>query len=135
MKKVYDRKNVLVGGSWSLGKDLWIIQEENNLFLNHHFWVLIELILKFLSTIKWWWLMKTLIYIGLFLLIMLLVWWVTKPWRKKNKVQIAYSQIFLRLLHLLPRYISPYILIRLILKLIKKLKGLWMINLGSVYLK
>ena len=68
--------------------------------------------------------MKTLIYIGLFLLIMLLVWWVTKPWRKKNKVQITYSQIFLRLLHLLPRYISPYILIRLILKLIKKLKGL-----------
>jgi len=41
LKKVYDRKNVLVGGSWSLGKDLWIIQEENNLFLNHHFWVLI----------------------------------------------------------------------------------------------
>ena len=32
LKKVYDRKNVLVGGSWSLGKDLWIIQEENNLF-------------------------------------------------------------------------------------------------------
>ena len=135
LKKVYDRKNVLVCGSWSLGKDLWIIQEENDLFLNHHFWVLIELILKFLSTIKWWWLMKTLIYIGLFLFIMLLVWWVTKPWRKKNKVQIAYSQIFLRLLRLLPRYISPYILIRLILKLIKKLKGLWMINLWSVYLK
>ena len=37
LKKVYDRKNVLVGGSWSFGKDLWIIQEENNLFLNHHF--------------------------------------------------------------------------------------------------
>ena len=52
LKKVYDRKNVLVGGSWSLGKDLGIIQEENNLFLNHHFWVLIELIVKFLSTIK-----------------------------------------------------------------------------------
>ena len=52
LKKVYDRKNVLVGGSWSLGKDLWIIQEENNLFLNHHFRVLIELIVKFLSTIK-----------------------------------------------------------------------------------
>ena len=47
-----------------------------------------------------------------------------KTVEKKNKVQIAYSQIFLRLLHLLPRYISPYILIRLILKLIKKLKGL-----------
>ena len=52
LKKVYDRKNVLVGGSWSLGKDLWIIQEENNLFLNHYFRVLIELIVKFLSTIK-----------------------------------------------------------------------------------
>ena len=37
LKKVYDRKNVLVGGSWSLGKDLWIVQEENNLFLNHLF--------------------------------------------------------------------------------------------------
>ena len=37
LKKVYDRKYVLVGGSWSLGKNLWIIQEENNLFLNHHF--------------------------------------------------------------------------------------------------
>ena len=47
-----------------------------------------------------------------------------KTVEKKNKVQIAYSQIFLRLLHLLSRYISPYILIRLILKLIKKLKGL-----------
>ena len=47
-----------------------------------------------------------------------------KTVEKKNKVQIAYSQIILRLLHLLPRYISPYILIRLILKLIKKLKGL-----------
>jgi len=68
--------------------------------------------------------MRTLIYIGLFLLIMLVVWWVTKPWREKHNVQIAYSQIFLRLLHLLPRYISPYILIRLILRLIKKLKGL-----------
>ncbi len=37
LKKVFDRKNVLVDGGWSLGKDLWIIQEENNLFLNHHF--------------------------------------------------------------------------------------------------
>ena len=37
LKKVYDRKNVLVGGSWSLGKDLWIFQGKNNLVLNHHF--------------------------------------------------------------------------------------------------
>ena len=51
LKKVYDRKNLLVGGSCSIGKDLWIIQEENNLVLNHHFWVLIELIVKFFSTI------------------------------------------------------------------------------------
>ena len=28
LKKVHDRKNVLEVGSWSLGKDLWIIQEE-----------------------------------------------------------------------------------------------------------
>ena len=52
LKKVYDRKNVLVGGSWGLGRYLWIIQEENNLFLNHHYRILIELIVKFLSTIK-----------------------------------------------------------------------------------
>ena len=47
-----------------------------------------------------------------------------KTVEKKNKFQIAYGQILLMLLHLLPRYISPYILIRLILNLIKKLKGL-----------
>ena len=28
LKNVYDRKNVLVDGSWSLGKVLCIIQEE-----------------------------------------------------------------------------------------------------------
>ena len=37
LKKVYDQKNVLVGGSWNLGKDLWIFQEKNNLVLKHHF--------------------------------------------------------------------------------------------------
>ena len=37
LKKVYDRKNVLVGGSWSLGKDLWIIQGKNYLVPNHNF--------------------------------------------------------------------------------------------------
>ena len=42
-----------------------------------------------------------------------------KTVEKKNKVQIACNQIFLRLLLLLPRYIPPYILMRLILKLIK----------------
>ena len=52
LKKVYDRKNVLVGGSWSLGKDLWIVQEENNLFLNHYFRVLIELIVKFFQLLS-----------------------------------------------------------------------------------
>ena len=30
LKKVYDRKNVLVGGSWSIGKDLWIIQNKQS---------------------------------------------------------------------------------------------------------
>ena len=25
LKQVHERKNVLVGGSWSIGKDLWII--------------------------------------------------------------------------------------------------------------
>ena len=128
MKQVHERKNVLVGGSWSIGKDLWIIQNKQSTSQP-----------SFLKTdgidsqvslnYKLWWLMRTLIYIGLFLLIMLVVWWVTKPWREKHNVQITNSQIFLRLLHLLPRYISPYILIRLILRLIKKLKGLWMRNL------
>jgi len=28
LKKVYDQKNVLVGGSWNLGRDLWIFQEK-----------------------------------------------------------------------------------------------------------
>ena len=37
LKHVHELKNVLVGGSWSIGKDLWIVQEENNLFLNHLF--------------------------------------------------------------------------------------------------
>ena len=52
LKQVHERKNVLVDGSCSIGKDLWIIQEENNLSLNHHFRILIELIVEFLSTIK-----------------------------------------------------------------------------------
>ena len=37
LKKVYDRKNILVGGSWSLGKDLWIIQEEKQSFCQQSF--------------------------------------------------------------------------------------------------
>ena len=30
LKQVYERKNVLVGGSWSIGKDLWIIQNKQS---------------------------------------------------------------------------------------------------------
>ena len=37
LKKVYELQNVLLGSRWSLGKDLWIIQDKNNLFLNHHY--------------------------------------------------------------------------------------------------
>ena len=30
LKQVHERKNVLVGGSWSIGKDLWIIQKKQS---------------------------------------------------------------------------------------------------------
>ena len=30
LKQVHERKNVLVGGSWSIGKDLWIIQNKQS---------------------------------------------------------------------------------------------------------
>ena len=30
LKQVHDRKNVLVGGSWRIGKDLWIIQNKQS---------------------------------------------------------------------------------------------------------
>ena len=39
LKKVCDRKNVLVGGSWSIGKDLWIIQDEN---FNLHWTIFVD---------------------------------------------------------------------------------------------
>ena len=39
LKKFYDRKNVLVGGSWSIGKDLWIIQDEN---FNLHWTIFVD---------------------------------------------------------------------------------------------
>jgi len=63
---------------------------------------------------------KILLYICFFLLI---VWFVTKPWRDKNNVKIEFRQIFLRLFQVLPRFISPYIIFRLIMKLLRRL--LW----------
>ena len=30
LKQVHERKNVLVGGSWRIGKDLWIIQNKQS---------------------------------------------------------------------------------------------------------
>ena len=30
LEQVHERKNVLVGGSWSIGKDLWIIQNKQS---------------------------------------------------------------------------------------------------------
>jgi len=30
LKQVHELKNVLVGGSWSIGKDLWIIQNKHS---------------------------------------------------------------------------------------------------------
>ena len=61
---------------------------------------------------------KILLYICFFLLI---VWFVTKPWRDKNNVKIEFRQIFLRLFQVLPRFISPYIIFRLIMKLLRRL--------------
>ena len=62
--------------------------------------------------------MKILLYI---FFILLIVWFVTKPWRVKNNVKIEFGQIFLRLSQVLPRFISPYIIFRLILKLLRRL--------------
>ena len=30
LKQVHERKNVLVGGSWRIGKDLWIFQNKQS---------------------------------------------------------------------------------------------------------
>ena len=57
------------------------------------------------------------------LFFLLIVWFVTKPWRDKNNVKIEFRQIFLRLFQVLPRFISPYIIFRLIMKLLRRL--LW----------
>jgi hypothetical protein len=46
---------------------------------------------------------------------------VTKPWRDKNDVKIEFRQIFLRLFQVLPRFISPYIIFRLLMKLLRRL--------------
>ena len=55
------------------------------------------------------------------LFFLLIVWFVTKPWRDKNNVKIEFRQIFLRLFQVLPRFISPYIIFRLIMKLLRRL--------------
>ena len=57
------------------------------------------------------------------LFFLLIVWFVTKPWRDKNNVKIEFRQIFLRLFEVLSRFISPYIIFRLIMKLLRRL--LW----------
>ncbi|HBL56399.1 MAG TPA: hypothetical protein EYM80_05270 [Deltaproteobacteria bacterium] len=59
--------------------------------------------------------MRILFYLALFILLVLLVWSLKKLFSDRQKVQQL-----LQLFHFLSRYISPYILIRLILKLLKK---------------
>ena len=51
LKQVHERKNVLVGGSWRIGRTYGLFRI-NNLPHNNHFWRLMELIVKFLSTIS-----------------------------------------------------------------------------------
>ena len=50
------------------------------------------------------------------------VWIVTKPWREKNKVKIEYKQLFLKFFRLIFRFISPIVIIRWLLKMIKYLR-------------
>ncbi|MBS1256563.1 MAG: hypothetical protein MAG581_02388 [Deltaproteobacteria bacterium] len=62
--------------------------------------------------------MRILIYIALAILILLLLWWVIRLFRNRRVLPAL-----LNLFHLLTRFVSPYILIRMILNLLKKLKG------------
>ena len=62
--------------------------------------------------------MRILIYIALFVLIILLLWWLIKLFRNRRMLPAL-----LNLFRLVSRFISPYILIRMILNLIKKMKG------------
>ena len=63
---------------------------------------------------------RILIYITLFVLIVLLLWWLIRLFRNRR-----FLPALLNLFNLVTRFISPYILIRMILNLIKKLKGFW----------
>ena len=56
---------------------------------------------------------------GLFLIV---IWFVTKPWRDKHNVRIEYRQLFLKFFRLIFRFISPIVLIRWFLKMIKYLR-------------
>ena len=62
--------------------------------------------------------MRILIYIALFILVVLLLWWVIRLFRNRRMLPAL-----LNLFSLVTRFVSPYILIRMILNLIKKLKG------------
>jgi len=62
---------------------------------------------------------RILIFGGLFLIV---VWIVTKPWRDKHNVRIEFRQLFLKLFGFGIRFISPIVMIRWIVKLIRHLK-------------
>ena len=62
--------------------------------------------------------MRILIYIALFVMVVLLLWWLIRLFRNRHILPSL-----LNLFSLVTRFISPYILIRMILNLIKKLKG------------
>ena len=62
---------------------------------------------------------RILIFGGLFLIV---VWFITKPWRDKHNVRIGYRQLFLKLFRFGFRLISPIVLIRWLWKLIRHLR-------------
>ncbi len=64
--------------------------------------------------------MRILIYIALFVLFIMLMWFVIRLFRNRS-----FFPALLNLFGLVTRFISPYVLIRMILNLIKKLKGFW----------
>ena len=65
---------------------------------------------------------------GLFLIA---IWFVTKPWRDKYNIRIEYQQLFLKFFRLVFRFISPIVLIRWFLKMIKYLR--WKKNISKQY--
>ena len=50
------------------------------------------------------------------------VWIVTKPWMEKHNVRIEYKQLFLKFFRLIFLFISPIVMIRWLLKMIKYLR-------------